>query len=72
MGFATSQMTKTKKRCTNCEMHENLSILREWCTNVSVFVEEVLGFGLFSFSLYIAPELQYAFKLWSNIQTQEA
>lgn len=71
MGFVTSQMTETNKRYRNCETCENLSILIEWCTNLSVFVEEVLAFGLFSFSLYNAPELQSAFKLWSNIQTQE-
>lgn len=52
-------------------MHANLSILREWSPNMSVLEEEVLAFGLFSFSLYIAPEIQNTFKLWSNIQTQE-
>lgn len=70
MVFAKCQMLETKERCTNCEMHANLSILREWCANMSVLGEEVLAFGLFSFSLHIAPEIQNVFKLWSNIQTQ--
>lgn len=57
MVFAQYQLLKTKERCTNCEMHANLSILREWCANMSVLGEDILVFYLFSFSLYIGPEI---------------
>lgn len=50
----------------NSEMHANLPILREQCANRSALGKEFLAFCLFSFSLYIVPEIQNAFKLWSN------
>jgi len=55
--FARCQMLETKEKCTNCAMCANLSILREWGTNMSVMGEEVLTFGSFSCSLCIASEI---------------